>query len=396
MELQNLLVQYRRELHRFPELSMQEHKTTERIKQWLTQAGIAVLDIPNLTVGVVAEVRGNCPGPTIALRADIDALPIQELSGVEFCSEVPGVMHACGHDFHTSVMIGAAILLQENREQLHGSVRFLFQPAEEAANGAKWMAEHDVLNGVSAVFGCHNRPDLPVGTIGVKEGALMASVDRFEIDVNGTGGHAGMPQNCVDPIVIGAQIVTALQTVVSRGVSPIDSAVVSVTRFSAGNTWNVIPTQAQLEGTVRTLQKTVREQIPNRMRSIAEGITQANGAKAEFRWFENLPMVFNAPQFTEVISRSAEQENLNVIPAKPNLGGEDFALYQSLIPGYFVWIGTDGKEEWHHPQFTVNEQALSVGARYFARLGRNVLNQLNTSTEKGKEDKSNAVKTKVS
>lgn len=376
MELQDQLVQYRRELHRFPELSLQEHRTTEKIKQWLSQAGIAVLNIPDLPVGVVAEVHGKYPGPTVALRADIDALPIQESSGVAFSSEVPGVMHACGHDFHTSVMIGAAILLQERREALHGSVRFLFQPAEESAGGARWMLERDVLNGISAVFGCHNRPDLPVGTVGVKEGALMASVDRFEIDVNGTGGHAGMPQNCADPIVIGAQIVTALQTIVSRRINPLDSAVISVTRFSAGNTWNVIPAQAQLEGTVRTLQKTAREEVPKRMRSIAEGIAQANGARAEFRWFAGLPTVFNAAQFTEVVSRSAEEEHLQVVPAKPNLGGEDFALYQSMIPGYFVWLGTDGSEEWHHPKFTVNEEALGVGARYFARLAQNVLSQL--------------------
>ncbi len=382
MELQDQLVQYRRELHRFPELSMQEHRTTEKIRRWLVQSGVTVLNIPDLTVGVVAEVQGKHPGPTIALRADIDALPIQECSGVEFSSEVTGVMHACGHDFHTSVMIGAATLLQKRREELHGCVRFLFQPAEEAANGAQWMIARGVLNGVSAIFGCHNRPDLPVGTIGVKEGALMASVDRFEIDVNGTGGHAGLPQNCTDPIVIGTQIVAALQTIVSRNISPLDSAVVSVTRFTAGNTWNVIPAQAQLEGTVRALQEPAREEVLKRMHSIVEGIAQVNGANAELRWSENFSMVLNAPQFTEVISRSAEEEHLNVVPAKPNLGGEDFALYQSLIPGYFVWMGTDGTEEWHHPRFTLNEQALSVGARYFARLAANVLNQLNQSEKK--------------
>ncbi len=376
MELQDQLIQFRRALHRFPELAMQEYKTTEKIKNWLSQAGISVLEIPDLTVGVVAEVRGRLPGPTIILRADIDALPVQECSGVEFSSEVPGVMHACGHDFHTSVMIGAAMLLQEKKETLHGCVRFLFQPAEESASGAMWVTQRGVLNGVAAIFGCHNRPDLPVGTIGVKDGGLMASVDRFVIDIYGTGGHAGMPQNCVDPIVAGSQIVTALQTIVSRNLSPLDSAVVSVTRFTSGNTWNVIPGQAQLEGTIRTLDETVRKLILKRMQEIAEGTARANGVRAEISWSDNWPMVCNDPQFTEVISRSAKEEQLDVVAAKPNLGGEDFGYYQSLIPGYFVWVGTDGKAEWHHPEFTVNEQALPVGARFFARLAENILSQL--------------------
>ena len=352
---------------------MKEYRTTSAVKTWLGQNGISLLDFPGMDVGAVAEIRGGFPGPTVAFRADIDALPVDEQSGVEFSSEVPGVMHACGHDFHTSVMLGAAILLQRERENLHGSLRFIFQPSEETAQGAKWVVEHGALQGVEAIFGFHNRPDLPAGTIGIREGPLMASVDRFEIDIEGRGGHAGMPENCVDPIVTGAQIVTALQSVVSRSLSPLENAAVSITRMTAGNTWNVIPASARLEGTVRTLQEEARKKIPRLIGRTASGVAAANGAVSEFRWYEYLPMVRNDPRFSDVVEEAAKTEGLPVVPARQNLGGEDFAYYQSLIPGFFVWIGSDGPEEWHHPKFTVDERALSMGARFFARLGRLLL-----------------------
>lgn len=373
MNLQEQLVQFRRQLHKYPELSMKEFKTTEKIKKWLSQAGVKVLDIPDMKVGAAAEVRGKFPGETIVLRADIDALPIEECTGLDFSSENHGVMHACGHDFHTAVMIGAAMLLEQRKEQLHGCVRFLFQPSEENAQGAKWMAGFGVLEGVSAIFGFHNRPDLPVGTVGVKEGALMAGVSRFEILVKGRGGHAGMPENCIDPIAAGAQIVTALQTIVSRKLSPLENAVLSITRFNSGNTWNVIPSEARIEGTVRTLQKGATGKIAEQMKKISEGIAAANGASAELNFSEYLPVLYNEPRFTKAVKKAAEIEHLTVAEALPNLGGEDFSYYQSLIPGYFVWIGVEGKEDWHSPGFIINENALEVGARYFARLGEEIL-----------------------
>lgn len=367
LDLQQKLVYYYRELHKNPELSFKEFKTTQSIRQWLEKEGIDLLEFP-LNVGVVAEICGNLPGPTLALRADIDALPIQEESGLNYASKNEGVMHACGHDFHTASILGAAILLKERRAELKGTVRFIFQPGEEATNGAEITIEAGALEGVDAIFGFHNKPDLPVGTIGIKPGALMASVDRFEIEVTGVGGHAGIPHNVIDPIVTASQIVTALQTIVSRNLSPFTNVVISVTRFQAGNTWNVIPEKAVLEGTVRTFQEEARALVPELMQRTAEGIAAACGAEVSFRWFPSLPCVDNDPQFTALLTETANELGYSVVEAEPIPGGEDFAAYQRIIPGYFVWIGVEGTREWHHPQYHLKEEALSVGANYFAHL----------------------------
>lgn len=366
------LVSYRRELHQYPELSMQEYETTKRIRKWLKENDITILDYP-LNVGVIAEITGDLPGPTIALRADIDALPIKEDTGLSFASKNEGVMHACGHDFHTSSMIGAAILLQEKRAELKGNIRIIFQPAEEIAKGAIVIEESGALDGVEAIFGMHNKPDLPVGTIGVKGGPLMASVDRFEIDVIGVGGHAGIPNNSVDPIVVASQIVTGLQTIVSRNLSSFHNAVISVTRLQAGNTWNVIPEKAELEGTVRTFQNEARELIPQLMKRTAEGIAAGLGASIDFRWDSYLPVVNNDTKFTKVVSETADKLGYTVVEAEQSPGGEDFAFYQTKIPGYFVWMGVGGTKEWHHPAFNLKEEALHIAAHYFANLASNVL-----------------------
>ncbi|HZG72141.1 MAG TPA: M20 peptidase aminoacylase family protein [Chondromyces sp.] len=368
------LVAYRRELHEHPELSMQEYETTKRIRRWLKESGITVLDFP-LEVGVVAEITGNQPGPTIALRADIDALPIKEETGLPFSSKNDGVMHACGHDFHTASMIGAAILLQERRNELKGTVRMIFQPAEEIAQGASLIEQAGVLNEVAAIFGMHNKPELPVGTIGVHGGPLMASVDRFEIDVVGVGGHAGIPNNSIDPIVVSSQVVTALQTIVSRNLSSFHNAVISVTRIQSGNTWNVIPEKAELEGTVRTFQNEARQVIPELMKRTVEGIASSFGAKADFRWYPYLPVLDNSPTFTKIAAETATELGYDVVEAEQSPGGEDFAHYLTKIPGFFVWMGVDGPKEWHHPAFTLNEEALIVAANYFSNLSIKVLNQ---------------------
>lgn len=368
------LVAYRRELHEHPELSMKEYETTKRIRRWLEEAGISVLDFP-LEVGMIAEITGSQPGPTIALRADIDALPIKEETGLPFSSRNEGVMHACGHDFHTSSIIGAAILLQERRSELKGTVRIIFQPAEEIAQGAVLIEEAGVLGGVEAIFGMHNKPDLPVGTIGIREGSLMASVDRFEIDVVGVGGHAGIPNNSIDPIVIVSQIITALQTIVSRNLSSFHNAVISVTQVHAGNTWNVIPEKAELEGTVRTFQNEARQTIPELMKRTAEGIASSFGARANFHWYPYMPVVDNSPRFTKVAAEAAIELGYDIVEAERSAAGEDFAFYQTKIPGFFVWMGVAGPKEWHHPAFTLKEEALVVAANYFSNLSIKVLDQ---------------------
>lgn len=373
--LRSNLIDMRRELHRHPELSHKEYETTARIRRWLDEAEVPMIRL-DLPTGVLAEVKGAHPGPTILLRADIDALPVKEETGLPFASAEDGVMHACGHDFHTASMIGAAILLKRNAHLLNGTVRILFQPAEESATGARAVIETGALDGVSAVFGMHNKPELPVGTVGIKTGPLMASVDRFEIIVTGKGGHAGIPETAVDPVVVSSAIVSALQTLVSRNVSPQHSAVVSVCKLQVGSTWNVIPDSGVMEGTVRTFQPEARDTIPERMKQIVEHVAAGYGAKAELRWMPMLPAVHNDGRMADIMRQAAERQGLRVVEAAPVMGGEDFALFQEKLPGCFVWMGTGGTEGWHHPKFTLNEDALPVSAAYFAEVAALALNSL--------------------
>ncbi len=374
--LHKQLISYRRDLHMYPEISMKEYETTKKIKAWLEKENIEILDL-GLEVGVVAEIKGNHPGPTIALRADIDALPIEEKTDLPFSSKIKNAMHACGHDFHTVSMIGTAILLNERKDELHGNVRFIFQPGEEIALGAKYVLKAGALENVEAIFGMHNKPDLPVGTIGVREGSLMAAVDRFKIEITGVGGHAGIPNNAIDPIVISGQLISALQSIVSRNLSAFDNAVISVTKIEAGNTWNVIPDSAVLEGTVRVFQKEAREKIPQLMKRIVEGIASSFGAKGVLKWYPSVSTVDNSPIFTDIVKETGLQLGYEIVEAEQSPAGEDFAYYQELIPGYFVWMGVDGTHEWHHPSFTINEDALIVASNYFATLSLNALKQLN-------------------
>lgn len=373
-ELAAKLMAYRHELHTYPELSFQEFETTKRIRKWLDEAGVMILDYP-LETGVMAEIKGEQPGPMIALRADIDALPIREDTGLPFTSQHDGVMHACGHDFHTASMIGAAILLNERKSEINGTVRMIFQPAEEVAQGAIAIEKAGVLQDVKAIFGMHNKPDLPVGTVGIKEGSLMASVDRFEIDVVGVGGHAGIPSNSIDPILVSGQILTALQSIVSRNISSFHNAVISVTQIHGGNTWNVIPDQVTMEGTVRTFQNEAREKIQALMERTITGIAESLGAKAVFRWYSYLPVVDNDESLKAVVEQTAIELGYSVVEAEQSPAGEDFAFYQTKIPGFFVWMGVDGPEEWHHPAFTLKDEALQVAAKYFSNLAIRVLTQ---------------------
>ncbi|MFK4313379.1 MULTISPECIES: M20 peptidase aminoacylase family protein [unclassified Bacillus (in: firmicutes)] len=374
-QLTEKLISIRRHLHENPELSYEEFETTKAIKNWLDEANITIID-SNLETGVIAEISGNKNGPVVALRADIDALPIQEETDLPYTSKIQGKMHACGHDFHTAAVLGAAYLLKEKEASLNGIVRLIFQPAEESSNGACKVIEAGHLRGVQAIFGMHNKPDLPVGTIGIKDGPLMAGVDRFEIEIHGVGTHAAVPDAGVDPIVASSQIVMALQTIVSRNISSSHNAVVSVTNIHSGNTWNVIPEKAILEGTVRTFQAETREQIPALMKRIINGVSDALGVKTEFRFYPGPPAVQNDKVLTDFSIHIAEKMNLNVISPTPSMAGEDFSFYQQEIPGSFVFMGTSGTHEWHHPAFTVDEKALPISAEYFALLAEEAIHQL--------------------
>lgn len=365
--LEQKLTDFFEELHSHPELSYEEYETTERIKRELHAAGIEILQIP-LKTGVVAIIRGAQPGKTYGLRCDIDALPIMEETELPYKSEIPGKMHACGHDFHTAAVLGTALLLQERKEKLHGNVKILFQPAEESSHGAETVLQTGILSDVEAIFGLHTAAYLPVGTLGIRAGSVMAAVDRFELNITGTGCHGGHPDEGVDTILVAASVIQALQSIVGRNLNPFHTGVVSVTRIHGGNTWNVIPDKVELEGTVRSMDKEDRVFIEKRMRGIAENIAAAYGAKAELLWYPGPPATVNEETWSAFAEDVAKECGYEVVPQRNSTGGEDFAFYLEKIPGCFINVGTGVGYPNHHPQFYADEAALAPAAEYFARL----------------------------
>ncbi|MFD1990561.1 amidohydrolase [Paenibacillus nicotianae] len=371
--LQQQLTDIRRHIHRYPELSGEEIQTTAYIRQLLEAADIEILSFPDLKTGIIAEIGTG--ESVIALRADIDALPVQEETGLPFASEIKGNMHACGHDFHTASLLGAAYLLKEQEHQLQGRVRLIFQPAEEKAKGAQQVIASGVLEDVQAIFGLHNKPDLPVGTVGIRNGALMAAADGFIVEVAGVGTHAAVPEAGIDPIVVSAHIVTALQSIVSRNISSQQGAVISVTQLNSGHVWNVIPDRAVLQGTIRTFDEQVREQVLARFEQIVEGVANAFGTSAHIKWLSGPPPVLNDEQWTGAAHIAAEQSDLQVVEPAVSPASEDFSFYQKEVPGVFIFVGTSGPQEWHHPSFDVDERALSSTATFLANTASVALKQ---------------------
>ncbi len=288
------LVEIRRDLHRNPELSFKEFRTTKLIKEMLREMDIEVLELGNET-GVVGLLKGKEEGPTIGLRGDIDALPITEENNIPFKSGNEGVMHACGHDVHTTSLLGAAMFLSDMREDIKGQIKFIFQPAEEINEGAQLFIDHGVMENpkIDAVFGLHNHPDIPAGQVGVKVGGLMAAVDTIRIKVKGVGGHGAIPNKTIDPILTSAAIIQGIQSIVSRNVNPLDSAVVSIGTLKAGEANNVIPEEVYMTGTVRTFNPELREEMPNYLTRSIDHIAKAYGAEAELEYINHLPAVIN-------------------------------------------------------------------------------------------------------
>lgn len=373
--LEEELITLFHEFHKHPELSNEEFNTTKKIRELLEEVDIKILDLP-LKTGLVAEVKGNPNGPVVAIRCDIDALPIIEETNLPYKSVVEGKMHACGHDFHTAVVLGAAYLVKKYQPSLIGTVKFIFQPAEESGDGAKKVLETGALDDVQAIFGIHSVSDAPVGVLGVKEGAMTAAVDRFEINITGVGSHAAKPHQSVDPVIIATTIVNSLQTIVSRNISPTDKALLSVTHVESGNTWNVIPETAYIEGTVRTLEESTRELIPERMKAIIEGIAMSYGGKAELIWHSGSPATKNDEDWTKFSTKLGQVMGYDVQRITMGLEGEDFAYYQKKIPGAFIIVGTGISEAHHHPQYTVDEKSIINCARYFAKLAEGALKEI--------------------
>ncbi|HWR39993.1 MAG TPA: M20 family metallopeptidase [Patescibacteria group bacterium] len=369
------MTEIRRELHRYPEVAFKEYRTSKLIAKVLTETGIEVLPWGGET-GVVGLLQGM-PGPVVALRADIDALPLQEENEFAHRSQIDGMMHACGHDFHTAALLGAAMVLAEQKASLKGTVKFIFQPAEEINTGAKAMLENGVLQNpaVNVIFGLHNSPNIPTGQVGIKEGPLMAAVDSTFLTVTGTGGHGAIPHMTKDPIVAVAAMIQGLQTIVSRQVDPQDAAVISFGTIHGGNAYNVIPEIVELNGTVRTFEPALRAKMPSMMRTMLDGIAQATGTKAELIYTNHLPAVLNPSALSRwcrgPLSRLFGEENL--VTPTPSMGGEDFSLFQEKVPGVFLWLGTgntalDINRQWHNPRFDVDETALKYGAAALTQL----------------------------
>lgn len=376
------LVNIRRHLHENPELGFEEVATAQYIADYLAGLGLEVTSQVAKT-GVVALLRGARPGKTVAIRADMDALPIQELNEVPYKSKHPGKMHACGHDAHVAAAIGAARILWELRDQINGNVKFIFQPAEEAPGGAEPMIAAGVLENpaVDAIIGGHVWGSLESGIIEVMSGPTMASSDIIRLKIIGKGGHAAQPHTTIDPIVIASEIVGALQKLVSRQTDPFESVVISICSFHAGDVFNVIPHSAYLEGAVRTLNNELRQELPQKIEKIIRGITEPYGATYELDYYLGYPVTVNDPGVTETVRKAAVSvlgADKVRVAARASMGGEDYAYFLNKVPGTYIRIGTRNPEkgicqEMHHPRFDIDEAVLELTPVVYAQAAFDLL-----------------------
>lgn len=374
-ELESELIAFRRELHRHPELSFQESKTAAKVAEELQRLGLVIRTQVG-GHGIVADIKGEEPGPMIALRADMDALPIQEETGLAFASACPGVMHACGHDAHTAILLGAAKLLTTAAASFKGTVRLLFQSAEEINAGAKAMIQEGALKGVDEIYGLHNLPTLSAGLAATRQGSMMGSVDRIEIRLEGKGGHGAIPDQSIDPVVCASAIVMSLQSIVSREISPFDPVVVTIGSIQSGDANNVIPQYATMTGTIRTINPAVQQQLPARVERIVKQIAEAYQCKAKLDYIVQTPVLVNHEEplqhVNEVIDKVIGSQRR--ILADPTLAGEDFSVYLQQVPGCFFWLGA-GPENGasdahglHHPKYELNETCIPLGASLLAEI----------------------------
>jgi amidohydrolase len=370
------VVEWRRQIHQFPELGFKEQLTAEFISRCLSEWGIEHQTGVAKT-GVVAVVSGSQPGSVLGIRADMDALPIQEENQVPYRSCHDGVMHACGHDGHVAIALGTAYYLSQHRDSFAGTVKFIFQPAEEGPGGAKPMIEAGALKNpdVDAMIGLHLWNNLPLGTVGVRTGALMAASELFQCTIHGKGGHGAIPHQTIDSLVVGAQIVTALQTIVSRNIDPTKSAVVTVGRFHAGTAQNVIADTAHFGGTVRYFDPAYSNLFPERIEQIIAGICQSHGATYSLEYDALYPPVINDPDITELVRSVAldvTETPAGVVPDCHTMGGEDMSFFLQEVPGCYFFLGSANPDKalaypHHHPRFDFDETALPVGVEMFVR-----------------------------
>lgn len=391
-ELSNDLVQeiieMRRHLHKNPEVSGEEENTATFISSKLNEYGIPFLS-GIAGNGIKGIIDGGKSGPTVALRADIDALPINEKTSCEFKSTTDGVMHACGHDAHTAMLLGAAKLLIERKEEISGRILLVFQPSEENApvGGAQPMMDDGLFEDdePDAIFGQHVWPDLPVGQIGISDREMMGASDRFKVTFKGKGGHASMPHQTTDAIMIANTAIMQLQSIVSRNIDPLQSAVLTVGKMEAGYRYNVIADRAVIEGTIRTFDPTVRKQMKERFHQVIESSSSAMGGEADIDYVEGYPATINNERWAKRVRETARKHyGEEAVPSvNPSLGGEDFSRYLKQYPGAFFWLGVmpDNEKPFplHDPYFELNEKALSLGVEMLAHVAVDALEELNVT-----------------
>ena len=373
------LKKIRRKIHAYPEISGHEKRTSTLITDILKEQGIAFTTYPG-HYGVGAVITGKYPGPVIALRADMDALPIQEENEVPYKSRNPGCMHACGHDMHIAILLGTAIVLAAHRDELHGSVKLVFQPAEEASplGGARYMIREGFLEDVQMIFGLHMWPSMLTGHIGIRPGAMMAASDRFSIHIAGKGAHAAQPHRGIDSIMIAADIINDFRHIISRRSDPVETATLSIGKIQGGERYNVIAKAVDMEGTIRSLGEKVRNEIPQHMEEILRGAESSYGAKCTFDYRPGYPVLKNTESAVHLVVDAAAAtiglENVHT-DVRPELAAEDFAFYLQKISGAFFWLGCRNGElqSLHNSKFNPDEAAMPVGVEILCRLVQTIL-----------------------
>ncbi|MGX9393720.1 M20 aminoacylase family protein [Nitrobacteraceae bacterium UC4446_H13] len=379
-DLQPDIMAWRRHLHAHPELMYDVQDTAAFVAERLREFGCDEVATGLGRTGVVGVIKGRKPAggdlKVIGLRADMDALPIEEETNLPYASKTPGKMHACGHDGHTAMLLGAARYLAETRN-FAGDAVVIFQPAEEGGAGADAMIKDGLMERfkIEQVYGMHNGPGLPVGSFALRPGPIMAATDAIDVRIEGIGGHAARPHKCIDSVLVGAQLVTALQSIVSRTVDPLDSAVISICEFHAGNARNVIPQIAELKGTVRTLTPEVRDLVERRVREVVAGVAQQTSARIDLVYERGYPVTVNHPAQTDIATRIASDvagaANVHAVP--PMMGAEDFAYMLEARPGAFIFVGNGDSAGLHHPAYNFNDEAIVYGTSYWVKLVEHTL-----------------------
>ena len=375
------VIDWRREFHENPELSWEEIRTAERVREELVNMNIEVKRVAK--TGVLGILKGDKPGKTVALRADMDALPIKEANDISYKSKNEGVMHACGHDGHTAMLLGAAKILSLMKDEIEGTIIFIFQPAEEMGQGAAKMIEEGALEGVDAILGIHLWADLASGKVSLEPGPRMASTDRFKIAIRGKGGHGSMPHQGVDAIVAASAVVMNLQSIVSREINPLEPVVVSIGKFNGGERYNIISEEVLMEGTTRCFNSQVRDKFPTIIKRMVEETTNAYRAKGELEYIFGHPSVINDPRISQIASRAVTDNfgEESVVKIEKVTGGEDFSFYLQKVPGVMAFVGARNESKGamfphHHKKFNIDEDALVVGTTLYSQFALDFLGKI--------------------